>query len=422
MKTIVTSLAFAFMTAATAWSQTVVVTNGRVVTNTQQGIIENGSVLIRDGRIAAVGTDFEIPDNAEIIDADGGWITPGLFHPYTRLGLSEVGAESSTQDLSADDSPFSASISVEDGFYPDSRYIQEARIDGITRFAVYPGFASSMIAGMGGIANSTGEADSLYTTNAFTFIHLGRSGGNLAGGSKPAAWAYLEAAMDDARAYPGRYLNTQDGLVLNRRDAAAFVPVVTGRRLLVIAVDSEMDICRVIDFKQANPAIRLAIMGGAEAHTVATELAEADIPVIVDPISNLPGSFDTIQSTLSNVSRLVDAGVDVSINSASSGTELNARLLHQHAGTAVAYGTDWEAAFAAISSNPARLFGQGDQYGSLATGYAGDVVVWDGDPLEVMSAPRVVLIDGEIQSMETRQTRLRDRYSEVRDNHSYAYH
>lgn len=422
MKTLFTTLLVAASFTVGTLAQTVAVTNGRVVTNTSDGILENGTVLIRDGQIAGVGEDMTIPDDAAIIDADGGWITPGLFHPYTQLGLSEVGAESNTQDASANDSHFSVSLDIADGFYPFSRYIPEARIDGITRFAVFPGLGDTIISGSGAVADSSGSSDSLFAKQQFTYINVGRSGGDLAGGSKPAAWAYLRAAMDDARAYPGRYLDSMEGLVLNRSDAAAFLPVVRGNRLLIMGVDSQTDIRRVIAFKAEFPNLQIAILGGAEAHVLANDLASTDIPVIVDPMSNLPSNFDSLQSSLESIGRLVDAGVNVSISSASSGAGFNARLLHQHAGLSVAHGTDWEAAFRAISLNPASLFGFDDTYGALATGYAGDVVVWDGDPLEVMSAPTTVLIDGEVQNMETRQTRLRDRYSEIRTEIEYAYH
>lgn len=421
MKRLFTALAMAAATAAPGLAQTVAVTNGRVVTNTEAGIIENGTVIVRDGDIVAVGSGLDIPQGARTIDAQGGWITPGLFHPQTQLGLVEVGAESMTRDTAADDSPFSAAISVADGFNYDGTYIDEARIDGITRFAIFPSTGRAILAGQGAIADSRGTPDSLMAAEQFMVVDMARSGAAVSGGSKPAAWAYLRAALNDARTYPGRFLSNQEGIVLNRYDAEAFEAAARGEMPIVFLMDDDGDIRRLIAFKQANPALRVMIAGGAEAWQVADELAEANIPVIMDPMRNLPDSFDTLASSMRSASVLFDAGVDVAFTTLGSDLYFNPRLLTQHAGIAIAHGAEWNEAFRAITLNPAELYGYGDRFGALAAGYSGDVVVWDGDPLEVMSAPVHVLISGEVQDMETRQRRLRDRYAQVLTDPDYAY-
>lgn len=422
MKHLLTAIAAAAVCAAPSLAQTVAVTNGRVVTNTEAGIIENASVIIRDGDIVAVGTGLSVPAGATTIDAEGGWITPGLFHPQTQLGLVEVGAESMTRDTDADDSPFSAAISVADGFNFDGTHIDEARIDGITRFAIFPSVGRAILAGQGAIADSRGTHDSLMSSEHFMVVDMARSGAATAGGSKPAAWAYLRAALNDARTYPGRYLSSQEGIVLNRYDAEAFEAAARGEMPMVFLMDDDGDIRRLLAFVEENSNLRVTIAGGAEAHQVAEELAEAGIAVIMDPMRNLPGSFDTLASAMDAASVLFDAGVDVAFTTQGSDIYFNPRLLTQHAGIARAHGAEWEEAFRAISLTPAALYGYGDRFGALAAGYAGDVVVWDGDPLEVMSAPTHVLIDGQAQSMQTRQTELRDRYAEIRSDPEYAYH
>lgn len=422
MKRLLTALAAVAVTAAPALAQTIAVTNGRVVTNTEAGIIENGTVIVRDGDIVAVGSGLDIPSGARTIDARGGWITPGLFHPHTQLGLVEVGAESMTRDTAADESPFSAAISVADGFNFDGTHIDEARIDGITRFAIFPSVGRAILAGQGAIADSRGVPGSLMAAEEFMVVDLARSGAATSGGSKPAAWAYLRAALNDARTYPGRFLSNQEGIVLNRFDAEAMEAAARGEMPIVFLMDDDGDILRLIQFKRENPALRMMIVGGAEAYQVAEELAEADIPVIMDPMRNLPGSFDTLASSMRAASILIDAGVQTAFTTEGSDIYFNPRLLTQHAGIAVTHGAEWEEAFRAITLTPAELYGYGDRFGALAAGYAGDVVIWDGDPLQVMSAPVQVLIDGQVQSMETRQTRLRDRYAEVRGEIEYAYH
>ena len=172
--------------------------------------------------------------------------------------------------------------------------------------------------------------------------------------------------------------------------------------------DRAADIRQVIAFKQRYPKIKVVLVKGMEAWRVAEELADADIPVIIDPEFNLPGSFEQLGATLANAQRLEAAGVMLAI-----GMEThNIRLATQHAGNAVAFGMSWEGAMAALTVNPARIFGVPDQLGTLTSGAKADVVVWSGDPLEVTEAPEVVIIDGEVMEMTSRQIKLRDRYQQ----------
>lgn len=421
MKQILSALAVTALTASSALAQTYAVTNGRVVTNTNAGIIENGTVLLRDGDIVAVGAEVAIPADATVIDADGGWITPGIFAPYTQLGLIEVALEASTNDAGADDSDFSVALDVADSFNPAGTHIPSTRMEGVTRVAVYPSTGFNIFGGHGALASTRGDADSLFEHGSFVFADLSQSGASRAGGSRSAAWTYLDAAFEDAAGYLGRYSNAHHGDALDRYDAAALVPVVRGEVPLVVNVDRAADIRRAIRFRNEHPPLRMIIQGGAEAWMVADELAVAGIPVLIDPIRNLPGSFDSLGSTLAAAERLHAAGVTVAYTTETADGYFNARLLAQHAGNSVAHGVSWSDAFAAITRVPAEIYGVDARYGSLAAGYAGDVVVWDGDPLEVMSAPTHVLIDGAQTVLESRQTMLRDRYMDITDETPFAY-
>lgn len=420
MRHLIALAALGLATTAPAMAQDIAITNGRIITNTNAGVIEGGVVLLRDGRIVGVGTDLAIPDGASVVDAEGGWVTPGIFAPVTQLGMIEVGLESSTRDTSAGDSHFSASLDVADGYNPNGSYLASNRLEGITRFAVYPSTGANLIAGQGAIGHTGGGYDSLFQTGSFMYAEMGESGAATAGGSRPAAWAFLEAAFADARGYPGRYQNTTEGEALGRTDAAAMVNVVRGRMPLVITVNRASDILRAIRFQEDNAPVRLIIRGGAEAWMVADEIADVGIPVLMDPLLNLPGSFESLGSTLSAAQRLNAAGVTVAYTTDTADGYFNARLLPQHAGNAVAHGVPWDAAFRAITLTPAEIYGLGDEYGALAAGYSGDVVIWDGDPLEVMSAPTHVFVDGEMMDMESRQTRLRDRYADLEDDTPFA--
>ena len=420
MKTIIALLAAGTALTSAAAAQDLAILNGRVITNTDQGQISSGGVLIRDGVIVSVGANIDVPDGVDTIDANGGWITPGIFAPFTQLGLIEVALEDTANDASASESEFSVALDVADSFNPNGTYIATSRIEGVTRFAVVPSTGSTVFAGLGALGDSSGDMDSLFDTQSFVFADLSQSGAGSAGGSRSAAWAYLEAAFGDARAYPGRYASGQ-GDALSRYDAASLVDVVRGRMPLILEVDRAADIRRAIRFAEENAPVQLVIFGAAEAWMVAGELAEAGIPVLMDPMRNLPSSFDALGSTLEAAARLDAAGVRVAYTTQTADGYFNARLLPQHAGNAVTNGVSWEAAFRAITLTPAEIYGVGDQYGALAAGYMADVVVWDGDPLEVMSAPTHVIIDGEETEMSSRQTRLRDRYADMDDTTPFGY-
>lgn len=185
--------------------------------------------------------------------------------------------------------------------------------------------------------------------------------------------------------------------------------------MFLVHVESAADIRRVIDFKRSNPNLRFAIHGGAEAWQVADELARAGVPVILDPLSNLPDRFERLSARLDNAALLARAGVQIAIAPQPGTVDAHqARLSLQLAGNAVANGLPWDAAFAAVTRGPAEIFGVGGQLGRLERGHLADVVVWDGDPLEVMSAPVAVFVEGVEQPLVSRQTRLRDRYNPTR--------
>ncbi len=414
---LISAIALTLVAASAAFAQSgdvTVITGGRVVTGADAGIIDPGVVVIRGDRIASVESaeDFEAPEGARVIDASGQWVTAGLFSPFTRLGLVEVASEDDADDRAAATAPFSAALDVANSFNPRSPLIPSTRVEGVTRVAIAPSPGASIFAGRGALADTSGGFDSLFEERAFMFAALDQSGAALAGGSRAAAWAFLDAALGDARAYPARFTAQRDGDAINRYDAEALVAVVRQGMPLMIEVDRAADILAALRFQRDNPGLRLILVGAAEGGSVAEAIAAANVPVLVDPLRNLPASFDVVGADFANVLALEEAGVLYAITplSASSGDTFNVRLIPQHAGNAVARGLEWDAAFEAISLSPARIFGVDDRFGSLESGKVADVVIWDGDPLEVMSAPTAVFIDGAETSLETRQTALRDRY------------
>jgi len=410
------------LAAAPATAQTYAIVNARVAAGTGgPEVIENGIVLIVDGRIARVGAGVAVPAGAQTLDAHGGWVTPGIFAGLTNIGESEVfEGVPETNDARASESPFNAALDISTAINPRSVHIPISRIAGVTRAAVTPENGRSIFAGQGALID-LGAADPVVRRRAFQYVDLSQGGGRLAGGSRPAAFAMFRSSLRDALEYarnPAAFVGGRDrGSLITRRDAEALVPVVQGRQLLLVEVERAQDIRNVIALRSEFPALRLVLVGAAEGWLVAGDIAAAHVPVITAALTDLPESFDSLAATQSNVGRMVRAGVTVALSGFGSGTGEQPRLLPADAGNLVALGRIPGAAglthaqaLAAITSAPAAIYGMDAQLGSLAPGKIADVVVWSGDPLEGTSAPVAVFIDGRPQQMTSRQTELRDRY------------
>jgi imidazolonepropionase-like amidohydrolase len=405
------ALVMALAIATPAAAETVLINDGRVVTNGAAGIIENGDVLIVDGRISAVGANITAPRGARVVEVRGAFVTPGAFAAMSELGLSEISGSGAPNDAVVDGDLVAAAMDSAAAFNPTVTAVAVTRIEGVTRAAIAPSSTNSMFGGRGALVSLDGQPDSVMRANAFMIVELGETGATRVGGSRAAMWPAFEAALRDAREYPARYRSGQGGAVLNEIDAQAVQPFARGQGMFLVHVESAADIRRIIRYQRANPSLRFAIHGGAEAWQVADELAAARIPVIVDPMVNLPSSFERLSARLDNAALLNAAGVTVAIAPAPGSVDAHqARLALQLAGNAVANGLPWDAAFAAISRTPAEIFGVGGQLGRLERNYLADVVIWDGDPLQVTSAPTAVFIEGVEQPLVSRQTRLRDRY------------
>ncbi|WP_086618219.1 amidohydrolase family protein [Erythrobacter tepidarius] len=412
------------LTATPALAQDVTVTNARLVIGDGSAPIEGGAVVVRGGRVVYAGPASGAPAGGMTIDAGGAWVTPGLFATVTTLGLADVAAVGESNDITANGSPFSAALDASAAINPTSQHILVHRAAGITRAATTTLPSGSIFGGQGAIIDLDGDAKPVMQARAFQMIVLGENGGTRAGGSRVAAHVLLRAALREAQALIGKAGTPQtteiakdDALFLGRFDAEALVPVVTGQQKLYIAVDRAADIRAVLALKAEYPKLDLVLVGASEGWLVAKEIAAAGIPVIANGLTDLPESFEQLGATQSNAGRLARAGVKVAINAA---TMQDPRRLQQVAGNLVALtrvpgasGMEWDQAFAAISSVPAEISGLGGKAGVLKPGALGDVVLWDGDPLEVGSVPTKVFIGGVEQSLESHQSRLRNRYRDL---------
>jgi imidazolonepropionase-like amidohydrolase len=230
----------------------------------------------------------------------------------------------------------------------------------------------------------------------------------------------LKNALFEVRDYvrsPASFNDRGKDALLTRADAEALVPVVQGRVPLLVHVERASDIQTMLGLKREMPTLRMVLVGASEGWTVAREIAVAGVPVIASALADLPESFEQLAATQSNIGRMKAAGVLVGIGTINQDEARQARWEKQYAGNLVALGRipgasglDWGEAFATITSRPAEALGMGDEFGSLKPGRRGDVVIWDGDPLEIGTSAVSVFIDGVEQPMTSRQTRLRDRY------------
>ncbi|MGF1606176.1 MAG: amidohydrolase family protein [Rhodothalassiaceae bacterium] len=411
MKQLIASLLTAAALALPAVAQPIVITDAKLATMGPDGIIDGGTLIIEDGRITAVGRDLDIPSNARLIPGEGRWVTPGLFHAFSKVGAVEVGAVASSRDDRVDaDVPFSAAFDIAYGINPNATAIPLARMEGLTRAAVYPSPAGkSVFAGLGALIVLDDRPGPVFQRRAFMHAALGEAGAAQAGSSRGGAMVSLIHAIEEAARYrDARDKDAWEGGI-GRLDAAALVPVTIGDIPLVISAHRASDLLEIVELGRRYAKLDLVIAGAAEGWMVAEELAAAEIPVIIDPTENLPAGFDRLGATQRNAGRLVEAGVLVAIIGAGSDSHLP-HLARQAAGNAVANGLDHEAALKALSHNPARIYGVDDQLGSLMPGRLADVVIWDGDPLEVMANPDHVFVAGEERAPVSRQSKLRDRY------------
>ena len=224
---------------------------------------------------------------------------------------------------------------------------------------------------------------------------------------------------NESREY-GPDARRSEDVLLTRFDAAAVVPVLQGRQPLLVHVERARDILNVLGLKRDYPSLRIVLVGATEGWMVADRIAAARVPVIASALNDLPSSFEKIAATQSNVGRMAGAGVHVAIGMINEDETRNLFNQRQYAGNLVALndvpgatGVPWGEALAMVTSRAAEAIGMGREIGSLAPGRRADVVIWSDDPLQVTSHAEMVLIDGVQQPLETRQTKLRDRYRDL---------
>lgn len=373
------------------------------------------NIYIKNGKIKNISNNLFDVEN--VIDASDMIVTPGFIATDTEIGIVEIGALSVTRD----DRPsmYNIGFSVFDAFNPNSTLIPWNRANGITSAITLPKYSSSPIGGLG----SFFDLDSnLNISGIKDMVMVGRVGGS-SSGSRAETFALIEDLLDLAFSIDSRAIKSNAEIIkfmsemplvshldLQIRDIHALYKLANTDLPLVIESNRASDILKLIDLKNKYN-LNLVIMGAQEATLVIEQLKDSDIPLIVNPINNIPNSFDELASNINASARLEDAGITLMFNAP---RDHNYHLIRQGAGVAVANGMSYSGAIKALSSNVSKTFKLGSK-GLIEEGASADLMIWDADPLEPSSMPTKVFINGVDTDLTTRSSRLRDRYTKNLD-------
>ena len=386
-------------------SEELLLKNAKVHTATDRGTLENTDILIRDGVIVRIGKNI-VSSRAEEKDLSGKTISPGLIAPQTQLGIVEIELIPETRDDRSD--IYSAGLSIDSAFNPSSTLIPYNLTGGITLSLTSPS-SSGLFSGLTSAFSLSGSLEeSLISSNMAMSANIGGGEDSMAAKIQLLEDSLSLSSFFQPKECLERYHNNSslpDGVNYSCRDLSALKKVVDKKIPLVVRANRASVILTLIDFAKTNN-INLIISGAEEGWRVSRQLAEAEIPVILQPIDNIPNSFNELGSRLDNASMLYKSGVKILIGSHETH---NAYLSRQGAGIAVSYGLPWEEALKGLTKNIVEVF-KIDKRGSIQPGYIADIVVWSGDPLEVTSFVEQVYLSGESVSTKNRSMRLKERY------------
>jgi imidazolonepropionase-like amidohydrolase len=411
------------MMAMPVAAQTVAITGGKVYPVSGPPI-ENGTVVITNGKIAAVGANVTIPAGAQRIDATGKIVTPGFVNSSTQLGVQEVAAVNDTRDMSARGKDnIAAAFTVWEGLNPNSVMLAPARKEGITSFVVIP--TGGLVAGQAALVDVVpGTTTDMIIRAPVAMVAEVGDPLSVGLGSRGEIIVKLRELLEDTKFFQTHrdaFDRAQTRpFAASRLDLEAMIPVIEGKLPLLITVDRASDIDAAMRLAR-DYNVKLMIGGGAEAWMMADKLAAARIPVLTGAMNNIPAGFAALGQRQENAGLLRKAGVPVAlIGNAGGGDEeaFNVRNLKQEAGNAVSYGMTWDDALRAVTLAPAEFFGASDRVGSLQPGREGNVVVWSGDPFEFTTRAEHVFVRGREYNDKTRQDLLIERYRNLPNTHN----
>ncbi len=389
-------------------AQTIAITGGTVYPVSGPKL-EHATVLIQNGKIAAVGTSVTIPADATRIDAAGKWVTPGLTDGGGQMGLVEIGAVGGTREAFYQGDSVAAAFNVAEGINPASTLIPVTRMEGVTTTLATPG--GHLISGQAVLIDLDGATveQMLVKSPVGILADLSEGGKDEAGNTRAGVAQRLRQVFRDALVYERRKADfaraQMQPLSARAADLEALLPVLHGQLPLIAIANRRSDIATALRLAREFK-LKVILAGAQEGWEVAGDIAAAGVPVLVEPLDNIP-SYDALGIRYENAALLAKAGVKVVLLETDTH---NARNLRQQAGNAVSYGMSWDQALRAVTLSPAEVFGVGDRYGSLEPGKVANVVVWSGDPFEFTTAVLHVLIRGREIPLRSRQTELFERY------------
>ena len=397
-----------------AFSQTIVIKGGEIYTGlNQESFI--GDILIEGNTILEVSTKSLKGD--VVVDASNKIITPGVIAPDTQIGILEIGAISETRD--GDSNIYSMGFSVYDAINPNSTLIPWNRSNGVTSAITLPDFNWDPLSGMASFLLLDGS----LRVNGMPDVALTGEIGALSSGSRAESLILLRDLLEFASILDEKDMASSKKISeaiedfeiaelmdLQPRDVIALYNLLNNNLPLIIKTNRASDILKLIDIKKLY-GLNLVLMSAQEATLVANEIAENNIPVIINPFDNIPDSFDELASNIRIASSLEKAGIKVMF---SESRTHNYHLIRQGAGNAVANGMSYIGAIMALTSNVAESFNIPER-GRLQKGMKADLVIWEGDPLEPSTFPSKVFINGNDMDLSTRSSRLTERYIDKRD-------
>mgnify|MGYP001361347293 FL=1 len=396
-------------------SETVLLKGGLVHSgNGKSAVIQD--ILISENIIIGVGNNLIIDGNTRVIEVKGLPVTPGLISPMSNLGIVEINALDVTRD--DESNLLSAGFSIFNAFNPHSTGIPWNRSNGVTSAISTPSTSSFPIFGLGSYFVLDGSLEIKGAKDIAMFGRLGSSYGSRA--ETLSLFGTLLEIGKLAKSVPVEEIlemTIAEKLELQAQDIIALGKVANDLMPFVIETNRAVDILQALAMKKKY-GLNLILASVEEAPMVLTELQESNTPVIIDPMDNIPNSFDELGSSL-DLGRILDqAGIPIMFSTQRSH---NYHLMRQGSGNAVAHGMSYETAIKGMTQTVAQTFNL-DNRGSIEPGKLADVIVWDGDPLEPASFPKIVMIEGQLQDLSSRSSKLTERYTNKEDKPSSYKH
>ena len=391
-------VAAGLLASGAANAQSLAIINATLHTATEQGVLENASIVMDNGKITAINPQQVQAD--KVIDANGQIVTPGFIASINQLGLVEVSAVAGSRDAGEEKAGIDFDVSL--AYNAHSSLIPYARKGGVTRDVITPHGGDSIFSGLASVVGLSGDLRGDIQKQAALVVYLGER----SKGSRAFTLQTLINKLEEHQTKAAKKPKKDDDSTPSTEDKV-MVKVLSGDMPLVVGVSRAADIIELLKVKEQF-GINLVLNGAQDAVVVKEQIAKAQVPVIMSAMDSLPSSFDSLHASLDNAAALEKAGVKVILTVGGDASH-NIYQLRFDAGNAVSYGMSQQGALEAVTSNVASVFNI--NAGSIEVGKAADVVMWSNDPFELSSHVSKMIINGEEISTQSRQDKLRERYT-----------